>query len=226
MQSLSIGVLRGEALELGDEVGCSAQLEVGVDAALECDEPELLEPLALGRHERSAFEAGECNTAAERERCMQLRRGDAGRLAARVVHERLEELEIELVPVDLEPVARALCDDAIVPEDLPQAVHRDLQRVRRRRRGAVAPERVDHAVARDDLVRAQQQQSEQRTLLPAAERERLSLGRHLERPENPELESPIHAAYDCPGCCPSERQANSKCRLRSSATSTHERRSQ
>ena len=115
VQSLSIGVLRGEALELGDEVGCSAQLEVGVDAALECDEPELLEPLALGRHERSAFEAGECNTAAERERCMQLRRGDAGRLAARVVHERLEELEIELVPVDLEPVARALCDDAIVP---------------------------------------------------------------------------------------------------------------
>ena len=92
--------------------------------------------------------------------------------------------------------------------------------------GLLAPERVDHAVARDDLVRAQEQQREHRTLLPAAERERLSLGRHLERPENPELESRIHAAYDCSGCCPSERQANRKCRLRSSATSTHERRSQ
>ena len=78
VQPLSIRMLNGEALELGDEVGRSAQLEIGVDPALERGEPELLEPLALGPHERSAFEAGERNTPEKRERGLQLRRGDVG----------------------------------------------------------------------------------------------------------------------------------------------------
>ena len=195
-KALAEGMLGDEALELGDEVGRPAQLEIGVDPALERGEPELLEPLTLGRHERGAFEARERGTPAERERRVQLRRGDGRLLAARAVDEGLEALEIELVPAHLESISRALREDALASQDLPQAVHRDLQRVRRRRRWAVAPERVDHAVARHDLVRAQEQQREHRTLLPAAERERLSFGRHLERPENPELEPLVHAAYD------------------------------
>jgi hypothetical protein len=56
----------------------------------------------------------------------------------------------------------------------------------------LAPELVDEALARDGLVRAQEQQCQQRTLVAAAERQRQAVLDYLQRPQDPELEpSPV-----------------------------------
>ena len=56
--------------------------------------------------------------------------------------------------------------------------------------GFVLPERIDQPVAGHDLVRIEQQHGEQGTLLRAAEVERLPVGDHLQRAEDPELHPP------------------------------------
>jgi len=52
---------------------------------------------------------------------------------------------------------------------------------------ALAPKAVDQLVARDDLVRAQEQQREQRPLLGSAQRHRLAVDPDLDRAEDREL---------------------------------------
>ena len=55
-------------------------------------------------------------------------------------------------------------------------------------RRVVAPQGVDEEVGRDDLIRVQQEDGEQRALLLAAELQRLAVGgSDFERPEDPEL---------------------------------------
>jgi hypothetical protein len=66
-------------------------------------------------------------------------------------------------------------------------VHLHLQRVGRGRRRPLAPERVDQAVARDDLVRAQEQAREQRRVPPGAERDGALAVDNLQRSEDAEL---------------------------------------
>jgi hypothetical protein len=60
--------------------------------------------------------------------------------------------------------------DPLAPERLAQAVDVDLERLDRRARRRRAPERVDERLARDDVVRAQQEQRKQGALLRPAER--------------------------------------------------------
>ena len=67
-------------------------------------------------------------------------------------------------------------------------MHGHLKRVRGRRRRIVTPQTVDQAVARDDLVRVQEQQREHGSLPLTARAEDGSAALHLQRPEDPELE--------------------------------------
>ena len=60
-------VLADERLELPDEIGVTAELEVGFDSALEGGETELLEPEDLSLGERLACEIGQCRPAPEAE---------------------------------------------------------------------------------------------------------------------------------------------------------------
>ena len=63
----------------------------------------------------------------------------------------------------------------------------DVDRLSGRRRGRLAPELVDQALARDELVRMQEQDRQDEPLLQPAQRDRLALVDHLERPEDPVL---------------------------------------
>ena len=55
----------------------------------------------------------------------------------------------------------------------------------------LGPDLIDHAVGRDDLVRVQKQEREDGAGFPARQREPTAIVPHLERPENPEVQSAL-----------------------------------
>ena len=67
-ERLAERMLTDERLQLADELRRAAEGEVGVDAALERDEPKLLEPWDLGLRERLARQVGKSRSAPETER--------------------------------------------------------------------------------------------------------------------------------------------------------------
>ena len=71
-------MVRDERLELADERGVAAQLELGVDPLLDRREPELVEPRSLDLEARLVAEVGERRAAPELERAAQ-RLGALGR---------------------------------------------------------------------------------------------------------------------------------------------------
>ena len=66
---------------------------------------------------------------------------------------------------------------------------------------ALAPERVDQAVARDDLARVEQQHGDQRLLLRPAESQRPVAPPNVEGPEHVKLQAVCQSAT-LPGCQP------------------------
>jgi hypothetical protein len=52
----------------------------------------------------------------------------------------------------------------------------------------LAPEAIDEPFGRDGLIRPEQQQGQQRALIPPRERDGPSFVEHLERAEDPELQ--------------------------------------
>ena len=95
-QSLPQRMLADERLELADELGVAATLEIGVEPRLERDEPELLQPCDLGLRPALVREVGEGGAAPERERRGELR-GSLGRGELR----RCGEPALELGAVEL-----------------------------------------------------------------------------------------------------------------------------
>ena len=146
--------MRGdEGVELAHELlVVSTEVEVCVDPPLERLQPKLLDTPALGSDERKLVEVREGRSALEGQ-CLPERRGCVlQRLLPRPLGEREEALEIELVRVEREHVARALRDDALGAQRLADAVHADLQRVPRGGGWILAPDGVDDPLARDDAV--------------------------------------------------------------------------
>ena len=72
-QALPQRMLGDERLELADELGVTAERQVGVDPLLERRQPQLLQPRDLGLGERLVGEVGERRPAPQRERLAQLR---------------------------------------------------------------------------------------------------------------------------------------------------------
>ena len=110
-QALAVGLLGDEPLQLGDELLVAATGEVALDPLLERRETKLLEPLGLLRGERLVAQVSERAPAPERERL----------LRPRPREQALEALEVELVWLDAQPVARAPPLDAVLAERAPQA---------------------------------------------------------------------------------------------------------
>jgi hypothetical protein len=168
----------------------AAEREVGLDPLLERNESQLLQPSDLGRCEVLVREIGERRAPPERQSLAELG-GGRGRLGTtRLRHQPLESSEIELVPIDAQDVAGRASGEHVAAERLAQPPDLDLDDLRRGRRRTFPPEPVDQLVGRDDLVRMQQEQREQRALLRSAERNPTVLVDHLDRAENPIL----HAA--------------------------------
>ena len=98
----------------------------------------------------------------------------------------LEAQAVQLLRIDVHEItARASLEDPVT-QTAPQPRDRHLKRVRRVRR-RIAKQLIDDPFARNDLVRAQQQQREQGAPTLTSQIERMSLADDLERAENAEL---------------------------------------
>ena len=152
--------------------------EVGVDPRLQRGQPRFLEPRRLSLRERLEGEVGECLPTPELERAVRVTVGDQAR----------EAVDVELVRVDADDVARRPGDDPVGADRPAERMHVHLERARRARGGLLAPDPVDQAVGRDDVVRVEQELREQGTRPRPAERDRRTVvSDHLHRPEQPEF---------------------------------------
>ena len=162
-----------ERLELGDELGVTAEREVGVDALLDDDGSQLLEARDLRLRERLVDEVGERRPAPERERLAQ--RDLGGGCVARLergpplLRQAREAVHVHALGIELEDVAgRARGDDGA--EHLAELRDVDLDGVRGRLRRIARPERLDEPVDGDDASRLEREDGEERARLLAAQR--------------------------------------------------------
>ena len=182
-------LLDEESLDLPDELGITAEHEVGVDAVLERGEPQLLEAPALCGGELVVCEVDQRRAPPQRERLAQKASGLGGVLGlGRRREERLEATRVDLRGIDLELVARRASQKPVTAEQLAQTRDVELHHRRGGRWRPLAPERVDQLVGRDGLVRPQEQRRQQGALLTAAERDRLTALDGFERPQEQELD--------------------------------------
>jgi hypothetical protein len=104
-QSLAVGVLRDEGLQLGHELGVPARRQVGVDPVLEGGEAKVVQ--VRGRTPGGlAGEVGQRTAVPERERLAEERTARRQVAALRLPDEPPEAVEVELVRGDPQPVAR------------------------------------------------------------------------------------------------------------------------
>jgi hypothetical protein len=180
-----------ERLELRDELIGAAERELGVDAIHPRGEPQLLEAPDLGLRELEQREFLQRQAAPELQRRRECRGrgfGLAGReLPAALVSKPLEANAVEFVRPGMEQVAAGPRLENAVGEAAPEPRDRYLESVRRIS-GPVAEKLLENPLARHDLVRAEEQQSEERVLTLAAEPHPAPVAGDLEWPENPELD--------------------------------------
>ena len=152
--------------------------EVGVDTILQRGQAQLIHAPNRCLCEGLEREVCEGGAAPETQRLAQLRRGllrsPSAERGAAVAEELLEPIQVDLIGVEPDEVAGTLSDEDLArrAEQLAQLRHVDLDRVGGRRRRLLAPELVDQAIGRDDLIRVEDQDDEQRSPLRAAELER------------------------------------------------------
>ncbi len=96
LEALAERVLRRQGLQLPGERRMPAAGEVGVEAALQRDQPQIVEPRDLRLRERLVGEVGERRPAPQGERVAQRRRGRAVVRALRPGDEPLEARDVEL----------------------------------------------------------------------------------------------------------------------------------
>ncbi len=192
-------MLRDEPLELADQCRVKAAGEIGLDSVLDHGEPQLVKTGALSGRELLEGEVRERGAPPEGERfaeafgCLL---GFTGRQRpAPVLGKPLEPVQVEVLRLELHKVARcAGHDDAASAAPLPPGLERlsqardvDLEEIPRRFTGLLAEERVDERVARNDLVRAREEDREQGALPWASEIDRPIAVDDLKRPEDAEL---------------------------------------
>ena len=144
-----------------------------------------------GWAQRLVGELGQGRPAPERESFAQhpVRRRRAG--GPRIRHELLEAIEVERTGIGTELVRRRRGPDHVATEHPPELGDVRLENLRGRRRRPAGPELLDQQVARNRLVRPDEQQGKQGPLLWRIQRNDAALGDHLKRPEDAEL----HAAH-------------------------------
>ncbi len=155
-----------ERLQLGDELGTTAEIELRLDATFDRVLTQLAEARRLRLDEGLVLEVGERRAPPERERRAQ-RCGTRPRVCARGAREQpLELVQVELIRCDSEHVAGTACLQHVAgaAQRLPERRDVDLDCLRRGARDLLGPERLREAVCGHDLVRVEQQEREQRPL--------------------------------------------------------------
>ena len=186
-QLLPHRVLLDQRGEFAGHLAVASECEIGIDASLERDEPALFEPRDLALGEIVVREIGERRPAPEREPVAEHRGRGSRRGLARSVDELLEAVDVERLGRELQNIAARAGDERVGPERLAQLRDVALERLRRRVRSLLAPEVLDEALARDELVGVQQQDREQLALPPATDRDRSIAIEHLEWAEEPDF---------------------------------------
>jgi hypothetical protein len=176
-KALAQRMQRDQLFELADELGMAALREVGFDALFERRESEFFEARDLGLGERLVRELRQRRPAPERERL----------LVPPLANEPFEAVHVDLVWVDAQDVAGRLRGEHPVREHLaqPRDVHLHARDGGLGR--ALAPEFIDEAVARNDLVRVQEEHGEECALFRAAERHGAAGLSNFEWPEQPQF---------------------------------------
>ena len=184
-------MLRDERLQLAQYGVVPTERELGLAEQLECVQPPFLEPFPLGLGERLGGEVGERRAVPEPERLPEQARGRVGvtgsQLPPGAADQRFEALQVELAWLDDEPVAGSARLDSAGAERLAEPGDVDLERLDRRGRRLLAPERVDQGLARHRFARAQQQSRQDRALLRASDVDRAAVRADLDRPKDPEF---------------------------------------
>ena len=123
-----------------------------------------------------------------RRRCIRIVRGQC---APAFSDEELELTDVDLFRSELEHVSGRLGhEDVRVArlEQLPNSRDEAVEGDGCGGRWAFPPQTVEQPIGRDDAVRVEREQGNERALLPAAEREHAFADRHLDRPKEPDLE--------------------------------------
>ena len=181
-------MLVDERVELADHLRVAADGDLRLGTLLDELEAQLAETRDLGLRERLVGELGQRVAAKKGERLAQQPCAPRRIARPRLVDQHADTGQIELIRLQADPVAGRARLDRLGAERLAELRDEVLERRRRGRRRLTGPERVDQAVGRDDAAGVEQEQGEQRALLRAAERDHLSVDRHLERAQDPELD--------------------------------------
>ena len=124
------GLLRHERLEPRHQLRVGAARELRVDQILRRRKAKLLQPEHLGLRERLERQLGKRLAAPERERLPQRPHPLLRLTAGRLLHEPLEPVQVDPLPVDLEPVPRRPRDEQVGAQQLPQRGDQILERGR------------------------------------------------------------------------------------------------
>ena len=147
--------------------------EVRVDSPLQACLSQLVDSRDLRLRERLVREIGERASTPQPQRFAELLLRD----------EALEATEVELVGPDHELIAGRARDDSVTPDCLSQLRDVHLQRLDRRFRGPLTPERLDQRVRRDDAVGVEEEDGQQRALLGGSQLDRAPVLANFERTE-------------------------------------------
>jgi hypothetical protein len=158
--------------------------EIPIDGALDRCEVKLLQAPDLGVRERLLGDVGERRPAPQRKRLARHVARDE-RLEAQRID--LAVTESQLVPAPARDDLRAVAADR---EGLAKLRDVELHHLRRRRRGLVAPEGFNEAIARHRRALVQRQNGQQRPRLAPPDGNQAAVGRDLHRTEDADLHGP------------------------------------
>jgi hypothetical protein len=165
---LAQGMLEGEGLELADDLPVPSQGELGIDPLLHGGEAKVLQARDVLLEGIFESQVRERSPPPQRKRFAQLARGPPGITGLSrdpgFGHGSLEPIEVELSVIEAKLVARRAGDEdptgaagALGLEQVAELGDVHLERLSRRPGRALAPQRLDQPIARDDLVRVQKQ---------------------------------------------------------------------
>ena len=194
-ESLARRMAPDERLELADEHGVPAELQIGVDARLVRRQSQLLQAPDLRLRPILVGDVDQRPAAPQRERGGQhlrrLCRVAMAQRAAAVLDARFEQLGIELARLYVEHVSagqraqrRRLVDAGARRQHLAQARDRHPQALASTVRGQIAPHRLDELLGHHRTVGVQQQHHEQPRLASTFDGQSLPTTMQLDRPED------------------------------------------
>ncbi len=170
----------------------AAEREVGLDALLDGDKPELFEPGDLGLGERLVEEVRERRPSPEPERLAECALGRSRIARPRAQsdprREADEPVDVHALGLDLEDIARGARHDGLRAERLAKLGDVDLDCVRSGLGRVAGPEALDELIDRDDPSGLEREHGEERAGLLPAERDWVSVRQRLQGPEELELE--------------------------------------